>query len=272
MSKSGIFERIGYPLIGFSSIMFYELVAENLGVGNNDDVLDVGTGTGYSALRFASQAKSVKAVDISKETVDFLRAAIDKKNLSFEFFYICASSFPIGFEKGFSKIYSADVLEHVEDPQAFFRSITRLLRDRGMAVVTFPNSRSHGRNFFNSIEDLKQVLGVTKLDSIRVRFVNNSKIFSFISGAFYFLPLSIFKKLRGGKKVNENANEFNETWCFQRRKSRRFYDPFINLYFEVLMILAKTAPLFYYSDSPSSIAEKRIVILLSKKQKAAEAL
>lgn len=259
-------ERINYPLIGFSSIMFYEIIAENLGVNEKDSILDIGTGTGYSAMRFSGKAKTVVGVDISKETVDFLNAVNKKSNLCFKNFDVCNKSFREEYAGKFTKVYSSDALEHIENPQGFVEAVGAVLQKGGKTVITFPNSKNHGRNYFSTIAEFRRLFEVSQLNIVAIKVIRSGFLFSAISWFFYFAPLGIFKKLRNKNGTNEKANEFGETWCFTRRKNKKFYHKMLNLYFEILMALSKVIPLFCYEDPKDNILDTRLLIIAQKQQ------
>lgn len=262
--KNGFFERINYPLIGFSNIMFYEIISENLGVNEKDNILDIGTGTGYSAMRFAVEAQTVVGIDISKEAIDFLNSVNKKSNLCFKNFDACDKSFKDEYAGKFTKVYSSDVLEHVENPQGFVEAIGAVLQSGGKAVITFPNSKNHGRNYFLKIDELRRLFEDSRLKIMDFKVVRLGFLPHLLSQIFYFIPLSIFQKLRSKKEIGKNANEFDKTWCFQRRENKKSYDALFNLYFELLMAISKLMPLFSYEEPEGNILDSRVLIIAQK--------
>jgi SAM-dependent methyltransferase len=93
-------------------------------------VLDLGAGSGALAERLQAARFGVTAADIKNYfelntefvELDFNDPAFDQK-LSVEF----------------DLITSVEVIEHLENPTAFLRSICRLLKPNGVAILTTPN-------------------------------------------------------------------------------------------------------------------------------------
>ena len=93
-------------------------------------VLDLGAGSGALAERLQAERFGVTAADIKNYfelntefvELDFNDPAFDQK-LSVEF----------------DLITSVEVIEHLENPTAFLRSICRLLKPNGFAILTTPN-------------------------------------------------------------------------------------------------------------------------------------
>lgn len=93
-------------------------------------VLDLGAGSGALAERLQAERFRVTAADIKNYfelntefvELDFNDPAFDQK-LSVEF----------------DLITSVEVIEHLENPTAFLRSICRLLKPNGVAILTTPN-------------------------------------------------------------------------------------------------------------------------------------
>jgi 2-polyprenyl-3-methyl-5-hydroxy-6-metoxy-1,4-benzoquinol methylase len=92
--------------------------------------LDLGAGSGALAERLLTVGFQVISADISNcfelETefveIDFNDPKFDER-----------------LPHGFGLITSVEVIEHLENPTAFLRSIARLLSPRGIAILTTPN-------------------------------------------------------------------------------------------------------------------------------------
>jgi len=111
-----------------------DLIRAMVGASDALDVAEIGSGGGH-VLRMFPRAR-ITAIDVSEV---FLATA--KKNLE---------GYDARFLKGevdqmdlparsFDRIICTEVLEHTQDPRAILRSIARLLRPDGVAVITVPN-------------------------------------------------------------------------------------------------------------------------------------
>lgn len=94
--------------------------------------LDLGAGSGALAVRLRQLGFEVLAVDTDRERfkpdLPFLPLNLEEPELAAR----------LG-EGAFDLVTAIEVIEHLENPIAFLRSVRRLLRPDGLAVVTTPN-------------------------------------------------------------------------------------------------------------------------------------
>jgi SAM-dependent methyltransferase len=93
--------------------------------------IDLGTGSGAIALRLRDLGHKVTAVDLNGERyradMPFIQMNLNHPDLS-----------PL--ENGvFDFVTAVEVIEHLESPTAFLRSIRSLCKPGGMALITTPN-------------------------------------------------------------------------------------------------------------------------------------
>lgn len=98
----------------------------------NKEVLEVGCGTGETALGIAKKGGKVVAIDYSKEAI---RIAKQKQHPNLEF-RTCEYKDVRG---KFDIIVMQEVLEHMDDPLANLRRIKRKLAPRGKIILTCPS-------------------------------------------------------------------------------------------------------------------------------------
>ena len=100
-------------------------------------VLDVGCNNGYGTRALAAEAASVVGVDVSPALI--ARAIATGVPDNVEFRRVDGGALP--FEDGaFDLVTSFQVIEHVEDTDAFLREIRRVLKPGGGALFTTPNA------------------------------------------------------------------------------------------------------------------------------------
>ncbi len=92
--------------------------------------LDLGAGTGALAQRLQAAGFRVTAVD---------GANYFEADSEFVLLDLNEPDFDRRFTSRFDVITSVEVIEHLENPFAFLRGISRLLGENGVAVVTTPN-------------------------------------------------------------------------------------------------------------------------------------
>lgn len=100
-------------------------------------VLDAGSGAGYGAAYLADHgARYVWAIELSEESVAFSQRHFPKANLEYSVMDLQNIT---GFSSQFfDLIFSSNVLEHVPDVMAFFRSAWQLLKPEGILMIAVP--------------------------------------------------------------------------------------------------------------------------------------
>jgi 2-polyprenyl-3-methyl-5-hydroxy-6-metoxy-1,4-benzoquinol methylase len=123
--------RPGYP-------GSYFLLLQELGIGlKNQDILDIGTGTGALALPFAEQGAHVTGVDISTGQIEAAKALASQKKLDVRF--IVAKGEETGLpEKSFDVITSSMSWGYL-DKKKMPEEAARLLRKNGLLLISSLN-------------------------------------------------------------------------------------------------------------------------------------
>lgn len=162
---------------------FEKMVCEIRGlVKNGDKILDIGCGEGKIWELFPNM--DVYGIDMSqgnlKKARKFLKPTLGS-----------AEKLPFK-DKTFDLVVASEILEHLISPDKTFKEINRVLKPRGNAIITFPNTSSlqfrfgiflFGSNpalnypenlnhirFFN-IKDIIKMIGGTSLKIKKVRGV-----------------------------------------------------------------------------------------------------
>ena len=99
-------------------------------LSNGASALDLGAGSGALAERLQAAGFTVTAVDLENYF-----------ELETEFFQLDLNDphFEQALPSKFDLITSVEVIEHLENPTAFLRSIQKLLKPEGVAILTTPN-------------------------------------------------------------------------------------------------------------------------------------
>lgn len=115
-------------------------------------VLDVACGSGYGSQTLArAGAKMVFGLDKSQTAVNYAKKNFKGGKLEF----LAGDAEAMNFENGFfDAVISFETIEHLKNPAAFLKEIKRVLKRRGIAVISTPNalvfpkgSKSHVKEF-----------------------------------------------------------------------------------------------------------------------------
>ena len=116
-------------------------------VREDDDVLEVGAGTGLVTARVASQVRSVVATDISREMLERGRASMRRRrNVTFALLDY-AVPFPF-LDASFSLVLSG--LTYVQDSQASLAEVARVLRSNGRLALSMWGPSYHEKRLMNA--------------------------------------------------------------------------------------------------------------------------
>lgn len=103
-------------------------------------ILDIGCGAGYGASYLASSQREVIGVDCEPAVVTAATWQYQQSGVSFA----CMDGMRLGISSGGVDLATSfRVLEHMPDPEALVREISRVLRPTGLALFSTPNALTH---------------------------------------------------------------------------------------------------------------------------------
>lgn len=114
-----------------------EAVVAQAGITGDDDVVDLGAGTGFLSLAVAHQARSVLAVDVAPAMLDELQAAADRANyanIRVQVADLCSLDLPPGSVDVIVSNYALHHLPHA-DKRALLARARNWLRPGGRIVI-----------------------------------------------------------------------------------------------------------------------------------------
>jgi len=121
----------------------YFLLLQKLGIGlKNQDILDIGTGTGALALPFASQGAHVTGVDISEGQIEAAKILASQKKLKIRF--IVAKAEDTNLPDGSFDVITASMCWGYLDQKKMPEEAARLLRKNGLLLISSLNWERDG--------------------------------------------------------------------------------------------------------------------------------
>jgi len=119
---------------GYEHLHRYRLAKEFV---KGKKVLDLACGEGYGSFMLAEEANEVIGIDIDETTIRHASSKYIKKNL--EFIKGSITNVPIKGENIFDVVVCFEALEHIEDHDGLMKEVKRLLKEKGMFIVSTPN-------------------------------------------------------------------------------------------------------------------------------------
>lgn len=107
----------------------------------NDIILDVGTGTGFFARMIAKRKAKIIGIDMSENMLKIARELSKNEKLKMRFLKGNAEDLPFK-DSTFDKIIAIDLIEHLKNPEIFIREASRVLKNDGKIVLSWPHAKS----------------------------------------------------------------------------------------------------------------------------------
>ena len=127
---SKIYDAEDNALIALDTPMVEALVGDV----RNLDLADLGCGSGRHSLRLAARGARVTGLDFSEGMLGLARAKPGAERIRFVQ-HDLARPLPLA-DASFDVVLSALVLDHIVDPEAFFRECRRICRPAGAVVLS----------------------------------------------------------------------------------------------------------------------------------------
>lgn len=126
------------------------------------EILDIGCGDGYMTNDMARAGRTVTGVDASASGLKFARE-LSAPSIRYLLAEACKLPFP---DNSFDVVTSFDTIEHIENDVAFVLEMKRVLKPRGLVIITTCNrqrifdhfSKKHWREYSN--KELKELLSL----------------------------------------------------------------------------------------------------------------
>lgn len=111
-------------------------------INKEDLILDVGCGNGERSLEMSKIAKEVVAFDIDEKSLREAKKKQQQRVKNLKFLKIDANKKLPFKDNLFDLVLCQDVLEHVKDYRKTTREVIRVLKKRGLFLLTLPNKET----------------------------------------------------------------------------------------------------------------------------------
>jgi len=108
-------------------------------ITENDELLEVGYGSGVGANYISSFVKKVTALDVNNELFEFTKKKFNRGNCEFSIYNGINFPFP---DKSFNTIIMFQVIEHIKNDEEIIANIKGLLKENGQLVISTPNRKN----------------------------------------------------------------------------------------------------------------------------------
>lgn len=110
-------------------------------LGENLEVLDIGCAIGNFIKSCLMRTNwKLTGIDIAEDAIVAVKRELKDKA---DFFVADIESLAATGEKKFDLIFSSHTLEHINNPQAYIRSIAKVLKPGGLLYIEVPNERTN---------------------------------------------------------------------------------------------------------------------------------
>lgn len=186
---------------------------------------EFGCGPAFIAEALAPKLRRLVGFEIGENTVAALGGQALPPNLDVLAMDLCRTDLLGGFGGAFDLVYSADTLEHVADPDAFFASLATVLKRGAAAIVLFPNEPEGARHGVTTFATGAELIGVIgsglRLD--RAFSLTRSSWAEWLQEWGWRRPLRVAKRRAGMKPSTDKPQTFDETvaglYGFERRRT-----------------------------------------------------
>lgn len=244
----------------------HRLLLEKATFRPEDQVAEIGVGTGYSCFKISEKVSFILGVDIAAELIAELgQLAHPCPNLEFLQADVTREDPPDPFLERFDLVYSLDTLQAIATPHRLFAYSAQLLKPGGRALVTFPNEQTEKMEGITNFPDRQTLLaevekGGLELESLEV--ADYTRWFYFINDNLWYRVKKAY--YRGRLHKEEKPQVFTQTAAFRMLKEKKSMRRLVRIYSSLIMALLRIGGIYRYKQT-DDIYGNYVIMHLRKK-------
>ena len=133
-NEKWIYEHSQNPIAQDVAKSLSAVIQETLREQMTEEVLDIGCGSGVLVDKLAGLGYEASGLDWSEPAIKFAR-----EHYQGEYILANVEQGLLSVHRTFDCVVASHILEHLENPQEFLRSVARLLKPKGYLVIAIPN-------------------------------------------------------------------------------------------------------------------------------------
>lgn len=104
----------------------------------DDSVLEIGCGTGSTALQLAGDVKTIIGTDVSPEMIKIAQSKVDEAQVGNATFQVASAEDAVALDEPFDVVTGFNLFHLTDDPQALFQAIQKRLAPDGYFISKTP--------------------------------------------------------------------------------------------------------------------------------------
>lgn len=162
----------------------------------NKVVLDIASGSGYGSAHLSRTAKHVYGVDISREAIQYAQKNYGSKLI--DFMVGDGVKIPLK-DNSVDVVVTFETIEHIEKYDQFMKEVKRVLKDKGLLILSTPNDKEYTEENHFHIHEFEQ----KELESFARQYFKHTEM--------YFQADWVTSAILEGNKLNEEWVQDVET-------------------------------------------------------------
>jgi SAM-dependent methyltransferase len=208
-----------------------EILYQFLPLSPEMDVLEIGPGCGFTAVRLARHVQHLTSLDIGKGTIQSLQEGLGGiPNLKFVCADVCTPELPKLHPARFDAAFGLAVFDLLPDPGTCLKNLGALLRPGGRLLLQFPNyppPKGRGITSFKNSDEIDRLMAAAAFESWETFALTLRPYAGLIYGNLYDAPLQALRRLRRGYS-EQRPLSYDGTWTFQRTSRLNRYKWFVH--------------------------------------------